>query len=575
MTKEVYVNQKQTVQNQGEILFADGQHIGYGQQRSSLEDRCFSRQIITAGGLELTVALVADGIGGASAGETASQLVVDTVLEVLQNAQDNDIFAMIQRALVKAHQEVRKTARLNVNMRSMGTTATLGVIYDHHLYLGHIGDSRAYLVRQGKITQLTLDHTWGNENVRKGKLRPEEAERHPRRDELARFIGQPDTTPLEIDLGVRDGNLGEPGGGELHLQGLPLQAGDVVVLCTDGLIKERRNGGGHFVEEREIVNTVARNSPMDAVNTLISLALGRQVDDNVSVAILEMKGKRKSIDPALIRLVSLSAVAAVLVGLVIFVIFFVKPPLPPPMVTVGPTFSASEGVAILDQSEDGLFVSVGEGGAEKKISAGEYIPAGDVVLVRTQLGNAQLRLQDGTLLYLAPDTQLDIKAPSNPGGQAEVTLIKGKLLAVANDFQLEFKDRNGEFAGVHQNGILGVEYDPSQVNYHYTIACLGLRGAACFLQGPSGLMQVAEGEELGMEKGSFWDKPRPLNWLFWQALAPDVVIVPTAVPTYTPTASSTPPPIVTQAAGSTQQPGNDKGGETTGNGSGGGENPGH
>ena len=85
----------------------------------------------------------------------------------------------------------------------MGTTATVAAISDGRLYLAHIGDSRAYLVRDGKLTQLTLDHTWGNQKVLEGKLTIEQAAHHPRKDALARYIGQPNTDKVDVDLGLR------------------------------------------------------------------------------------------------------------------------------------------------------------------------------------------------------------------------------------------------------------------------------------------------------------------------------------------------------------------------------------
>jgi protein phosphatase len=147
----------------------------------------------------------------------------------------------------------------------MGCTLTAAVIRGSQLAIGHVGDSRAYHVNAFGITQLTTDHSWVAEQVSCGALTPEQASNHPQRNVLCRAVG-PDEV-VEVDITSQT-----------------LEAGDVLVLCSDGLHT--------LVNEQEIAAIAQCLPPRDAVRRLVELANSRGAPDNVSVAVLTVVPRR-------------------------------------------------------------------------------------------------------------------------------------------------------------------------------------------------------------------------------------------------------------------------------------------
>ena len=367
-----------------------------------------------------------------------------------------------------AHHKIRKTARRNVQLRQMGTTATVSIIHDGILYLGHIGDSRAYLVRDGEILQLTLDHSWMNENVRLGKISLEKASRHPRKDELIRYVGQPTVVDIAIDLGVRLDGAADPATSELTLSGLELQPGDVILLCSDGLIKERKDAPGHFVEDREIVRVLQKNEPQDAANTLMSLALGRQVDDNVSVVILEMPGKKKPLISLPVGMNPTILTAGIGTGVVLalfVVIYFAiikpsgNPPIPPTTMdkqTITNTIAISNDEPSYTnwaKLEDGHDVKLQKPNSGlEDIEPGDKIPIGKDVKLFTGDGTATIRLDNGTEYVLMDKTTVYLDSVN------AIRITRGGLLVIADQsghVEVEYKQEGNNCGFAVENGIVG------------------------------------------------------------------------------------------------------------------------
>ena len=142
----------------------------------------------------------------------------------------------------------------------MGSTAAVAVIVEERLYVANVGDSRVYLVRGGKAIPLTLDHTWEHETLRSGMLTPEEIARHPRKDEIVRSIGY--DADIDVDLGVWIRGGQESESEAISAQGMQLQPGDRVIICSDGLIKTRHDHpSAHYIEDRELVGLTKGRSP--------------------------------------------------------------------------------------------------------------------------------------------------------------------------------------------------------------------------------------------------------------------------------------------------------------------------
>jgi protein phosphatase len=219
--------------------------------------------------------IVADGMGGHAAGEVASRLAVDTIQEFLRISDaDSEITwpfdfdeslskggNRVLAAIQLANREIVRHMQVTEDHRGMGTTVVTAVVADDACYIGHVGDSRAYLLRDGQIRQLTRDHTFVNEQVEKGYMSKAEAERHPARNILTRAVGS--TEELTVDLSETR-----------------LQKGDVVLLCSDGL--------SSMVTDEEIRGTVeACGSDLEeASRQLIALANEHGGWDNVTAVLI-------------------------------------------------------------------------------------------------------------------------------------------------------------------------------------------------------------------------------------------------------------------------------------------------
>jgi protein phosphatase len=231
-------------------------------------------------GTTARVALVADGMGGAKAGEYASQLASEVAQAQLQSdglgqaAPDDSAWQnLLRKAATEANRRVYEASRADIERKGMGTTLTIALIVGERLHVASVGDSRAYLLNAGGVTkdgattaQLTSDHSLVARLVDIGQITAEQARTHPQRNLLYRSIG---TDPsVEVDT------LSEE-----------LNAGDVVLLCSDGLV--------NHVRDEEIAQIALEQSDPDrACEQLVSLANERGGRDNISVVIVRVEGKK-------------------------------------------------------------------------------------------------------------------------------------------------------------------------------------------------------------------------------------------------------------------------------------------
>lgn len=161
---------------------------------------------------------VADGMGGAAAGEVASRIFTDTTLEAFSGspATAQEAALWVQDAFRRANERIRGYASTNVRFKDMGCTAEVVAFHGEGFVLGHVGDSRTYLFRRGQLRQLTRDHSLVQEQVAQGLLTPDQARSHSLRNVILRAVGASES--LAVDL-VRGKRL----------------AGDIFLLCSDGL----------------------------------------------------------------------------------------------------------------------------------------------------------------------------------------------------------------------------------------------------------------------------------------------------------------------------------------------------
>jgi protein phosphatase len=234
--------------------------------------------------VSLGIYIVADGMGGHQAGEVASKMAVriisTTLLDKFREAKGvSSPSLFIKQAIEKANAEIHARAHSNPQLSSMGTTVTLGLRLDNTLYLGHVGDSRAYLIRGGRIKQLTEDHSVVAQLLKAGMITPEEAKTHPDQGKIFRCLGT--SEQVAIDTYSQSGKK----------DNLILQNGDSLVFCTDGLT-------GH-VSDDEILDCVQKgNDAHSTCRDLILLANLRGGEDNISLIVVRVKsGTSEDIQP--------------------------------------------------------------------------------------------------------------------------------------------------------------------------------------------------------------------------------------------------------------------------------------
>lgn len=249
------------------ILAADAQS-NTGRVRENNEDSVllWSRE-------NIALAVVADGMGGAVAGEEASRIAVQTFYKTLLTAEmqavlaDNQISAheigeRLKGVIALANHDIFHQSDVHPHLRGMGTTVTTAFVSGTHAVIGHVGDSRAYLVQGDTraIEQITVDHSFVEAMVMAGHITRAEAEDHPMRNILYRVLGQ----SLDLDIDLYD---------------IDLQVGDRLILCSDGLTLH--------VHPAEIAETALNLDTPEAISKqLIDLANIRGGKDNVSVVVI-------------------------------------------------------------------------------------------------------------------------------------------------------------------------------------------------------------------------------------------------------------------------------------------------
>jgi protein phosphatase len=217
----------------------------------------------TEAAADAALALIADGMGGHSAGEVASRLAVDAILDVFLAAAGSDIpmAEMLAAGLIAANDAILARSQADPACAGMGTTCTMVAIRDGMAYLGHIGDSRAYLLRHGSLQQISEDQSLVATLLRNGVITAAEAADRPDRNVILQALG----TRTEI----------EP---VIWQDGLPLVPGDILLLCSDGLTD--------CVADRAIADILTTHPPYEACRALIDAANDAGGNDNVSVGVI-------------------------------------------------------------------------------------------------------------------------------------------------------------------------------------------------------------------------------------------------------------------------------------------------
>jgi protein phosphatase len=219
------------------------------------------------------VAAVADGMGGHSAGEVASAIAIEELAALGERGPwENETAATddLKQAILRANRRIREMAASDRKLNGMGTTLVALLQDGDMVHVANVGDSRGYLLRQGELSQVTVDHSLVQELVDDGRLSPEDAERHPQRSVITRALG--------IDPEV-----------EFDLFTYKLQVGDRLLLCSDGL--------SDVVEPTQIRNVLLRvRSPQKAARQLVTVANEQGGPDNITVIVVEAVDESAALD---------------------------------------------------------------------------------------------------------------------------------------------------------------------------------------------------------------------------------------------------------------------------------------
>ena len=261
------------------LLVSSFSHKGF--VRNNNEDNLAIQSFRTQGQpkKQVLLAVLADGVGGHSAGEIASQIGVETIIEEVSISPDLDQPAqLLSDAIEKANQSIVEQGKTNTAWKGMGSTCVCALIVDRALYIANLGDSRLYLIHKHKIQQLTFDHTWleelsGLSTTGVGNI----TRNHPLAHVLNRYLGS--EGPVEVDLRMRSTDTQNSAQLQAN-QGMQLTSGDTVILVSDGI--------SDLLSEQEIIGALKRYNPEKNAKRLVYSALKNGGHDNATAICIQI-----------------------------------------------------------------------------------------------------------------------------------------------------------------------------------------------------------------------------------------------------------------------------------------------
>ncbi len=205
--------------------------------------------------------LVADGMGGHKAGDYASRCAIETIVESVESSLDTEAVSVLEKAIRRANDVIRKHSESDEELNGMGTTLVAATLTDNTLCVANVGDSRLYVVGKREIRQITRDHSLVEEMVRMGGLKREQARNHPEKNIITRALGAED----EVDI---------------DFFSVTLNMGDIVLMCTDGLT--------NMIEDEEIRMILhGQRDLVEKAESLVAAANNNGGKDNIAVVLIE------------------------------------------------------------------------------------------------------------------------------------------------------------------------------------------------------------------------------------------------------------------------------------------------
>ena len=251
-----------------------------GRSGKNNEDRFAVASFNEATGKPVLFAVVSDGIGGHLGGEVAASLAVRHILEEVSGSNGIDPRQTMTGAIHAASEVIASGSARRADQAGMGATCACVWVTDRSLFTAYVGDSRIYLVRDGTIQRTTVDHTWVQEAMERGLLRPEQARDHPNVHVLRRHLGSVELP--DVDFRLRLDSAEDDERAKLN-QGTSLRPSDILLMCTDGLTD--------MLWDDEILRLITtRNTLKSAAEDLVGGANERGGHDNITVVLLAVPG---------------------------------------------------------------------------------------------------------------------------------------------------------------------------------------------------------------------------------------------------------------------------------------------
>jgi protein phosphatase len=292
-----------------------------------------SYQLSESDNTPVLFAVVADGIGGHLAGEVAAELAVDHITQFVAESNARHPKRILEKAIQEASEAIANHAASKPEQQGMGATCACVWVIGDQLYTATVGDSRIYLLRGGRIQQLSTDHTWVQEAIEKNVITPEYARDHPNIHVIRRYLGS--LTPPEVDFRMRLYDSETDALAEAN-QGMPIYPGDILLLCSDGLTDLVWND-----EIGEIIRT--KSSFKAAAQELVDMANQRGGHDNTTVVLISAPRNMKWVPPKKTNWLpwiigGILALASLIVFATVLVVNLLRPP---EAATATPTVTAT------------------------------------------------------------------------------------------------------------------------------------------------------------------------------------------------------------------------------------------
>jgi protein phosphatase len=217
-------------------------------------------------------AIIADGVGGHKAGEIAAEIAVNTISHAIAVSDGSSPKETLENAIVHAGEAIQIQSTKDETQHGMGSTCVCVWVIGKRLYTASVGDSRIYLLRDGNIHQTSIDHTWVQDALDHGIIKPEQARNHPRSHIIRRYLGSKNAAIPDFRLKL---SAAESDENAIANQGMQLLPGDQLLLCSDGL--------SDLVEDHEILDTLADTELSQALSNLVEMANQRGGHDNITI----------------------------------------------------------------------------------------------------------------------------------------------------------------------------------------------------------------------------------------------------------------------------------------------------